>query len=91
MRREGLVVDAPSSDARERAIQASPRLDELRQAISGQWVATALAASSLDAELSVPLQHIVEEAISALVRRPFAARIYEAREAVTPPANTGEQ
>jgi DNA-binding MarR family transcriptional regulator len=78
MHRAGLVRHRPSNDARERAIEPTAKLEEMRAAINRQWRATAQAASALDAELPTPLAKTIEEAIAALEQTSFAERIGKA-------------
>ena len=78
MARDGLVELTPGEDARERIVALTPRAQAMLPALRRQWDATAEAAASLDAELSAPLSKVAAEAIQALERRPFAARIAEA-------------
>ncbi len=44
------------------------------------WAATSAAAASLDADLPYPLSATLAQAIEALQRQPFSARIRAARE-----------
>lgn len=75
MARDGLVSLKPGQDARERIVVLTPRTEAMIPALQRQWAATRAAAFQLDAELSASLSGILEEAIAALDRRSFGARI----------------
>lgn len=78
MAREGLVALTPGADARERIVVLTPATEAMIPALERQQAATNAAAAELDAELSAPLTEVLREAIAALHRRPFGARIAEA-------------
>jgi len=80
----GLVKLAPGSDARERIVMLSAAGKALVPELERRWAATNEAARALDAELSQPLSAVVQEAIAALERRPFAERIRHAAAASRP-------
>ena len=75
MRRAGLLVTRIGSDARERHVAMSAKLDEQLPQLRAQWRATTAAGDALDAELSQALTAVVDEAIAALERKPFRQRI----------------
>lgn len=75
MARVGLVSLKPGQDARERIVGLTSTTEAMIPALQRQWAATGVAASQLDTELSVSLSGLLEEAIAALDRRPFAGRI----------------
>lgn len=78
-----LVALKPGADARERIVALSARTRRMVPALQQQWAATHAAAAQLDAELSVPLSAVLAEAIAALNRRSFAARIGAAASAAS--------
>ena len=84
MNRDGLVALKPGQDARERIVALTPMTEAMLPALQRQWAATNAAAAQLEAELSVPLSTILGEAIAALDRRPFGARIAAAAETLAP-------
>lgn len=71
----GLVRLAAGSDGRERVVSLTSQAEAIVPALEHHWAATNAAAAALDAELSSPLSTVVAEAIAALERQPFAARI----------------
>jgi DNA-binding MarR family transcriptional regulator len=71
----GLVTLAPGSDGRERIASLTSAARAIVPALERQWAATNAAARALDDELTHPLIEIVNEAIAALERVPFSARI----------------
>lgn len=79
MVRAGLAELRPGNDGRERIAALTPAAVALLPALRRQWRATNAAADRLDAELSAPITAVLAEAIAALERRPFAARIDDAR------------
>lgn len=78
MARAGLVALTPGADARERIVVLTPATEAMIPALERQQAATNEAAAELDAELSAPLSEVLREAIAALHRRPFGARIADA-------------
>jgi MarR family transcriptional regulator, organic hydroperoxide resistance regulator len=85
----GLLEPAPgATDARTRPVQLSAHGRRLLPTLETAWQATTLAAQSLDAELPYPLSVLLEQAIQALNRRPFGARISAARKALKRKAST---
>lgn len=78
MAREGLVALTPGADARERIVVLTPATEAMIPDLERQQAATNAAAVELDAELSAPLTEVLREAIYALHRRPFGARIADA-------------
>lgn len=85
MHREGLITVEPGQDARQRLVRLSAKGSALMPQLQACWAATKAAADGLDAELPVPLSKCLADAIAALERRPFAARIRAARESATDP------
>lgn len=75
MAKDGLVVLAPGADARERIVVPTPKTAAMVPALERQWAATNAAADQLDAELSASLTALLIEAVAALDRRPFGARM----------------
>ncbi|MDO9609688.1 MAG: helix-turn-helix domain-containing protein [Brevundimonas sp.] len=86
MAREGLVALTPGADARERIVVLTPATKAMIPALERQQAATNAAAAELDAELSAPLTEVLREAVDALHRRPFGARIADAAKTRTEPA-----
>lgn len=83
MTRHGWVKVGGTEDGRERVVALSRSAERALPELEQCWKATAKAAKSLDAELSYPLSALLEEAISALHRRPFGDRLASARRAKT--------
>lgn len=75
MAARGLVALEPGKDGRERIVALTAAAQKLVPVLERQWAATNAAAEALDAELSHPLLALVNEAIAALERAPFSARI----------------
>ncbi|WP_395942774.1 MarR family transcriptional regulator [Brevundimonas sp.] len=86
MNREGLVALTPGADARERIVVLTPVTEAMIPALQRQQAATNAAAAELDAELSAPLTEVLHEAIAALRRRSFGARIAEASRDLSDPS-----
>ena len=81
MARAELVVLQSGRDGRERIVALTPKTEGMLPMLEQFWAQTSAAAAELDAELSAPLSGALEEAIAALAREPFAARISRAVEA----------
>lgn len=75
MAERGLVTLAPGRDGRERIVALTPAARAMVPALERQWAATNAAAHALDDELAHSLLAVVDQAIAALERTPFAARI----------------
>lgn len=81
MLRAGLVRTRPgTTDARERQVSLTPAGRRLLPRLASLWANTAAAARALDAELPHALADAVEQAIAALERAPFRARIRRQRD-----------
>ena len=78
MEKLGLVSLGEGGDARERIVALTPAAEAMIPWLERQWAATNTAAQVLDEELSAPLSDLLQEAIAALERRPFAQRIEQA-------------
>jgi len=74
----GLVAVRLGVDARERIVSLTPDAERLLPALRAQWAATEAAARSLDADLSVPLSAVLEQAIRHLEKRSFDERMRDA-------------
>jgi DNA-binding MarR family transcriptional regulator len=86
MSRDGLIEMQVGSDARERIVALSPAALAMLPILESQWAITNAAAQTLDDELSMPLSQLLREAIDALERQPFKARMSQARTSLkTPP------
>ena len=79
MSRDGLIEMQVGNDARERIVALSPAAMAMLPALETQWAITNAVAQALDSELSMPLSQLLREAIDALERRPFKARMSEAK------------
>ncbi len=80
MSKEGLVsAQAGPADGRQRLIRFTEQGRALLPQLQACWQATGAAAAALDAELETPLSQALGEAVAALERKPFGARIAEAR------------
>lgn len=74
-----LTVAAGGEDGRQRVVRLSAAGEALLPQLRVRWQATKSAADSLDAELALPLSACLEQAIAALERRSFGARIRDAQ------------
>lgn len=74
-----LTVAAGGEDGRQRVVRLSAAGEALLPELRVRWQATKSAADSLDAELAFPLSACLEQAIAALERRSFGARIRDAQ------------
>lgn len=80
MVKEGLVSTEPGAeDGRQRLVRLSAAARELLPRLQESWEATAAAAASLDAALSMSLSRTLELAVQALEAKSFNERITEAR------------
>lgn len=83
MIRDDLVTSERSpADGRLRFIHLTERGRASMPRLAACWQATAAAAAALDAELSMPLTQLVDEALQALQRESFGQRIQSARAAI---------
>lgn len=80
LKEELIAITASPADARQKLVQLAPRGRALLPQLQRCWAATGAAAASLDAELAYPLSDLLAQAIEALGRQPFGARIGQARE-----------
>jgi DNA-binding MarR family transcriptional regulator len=88
MVKDGLVVTTPGEDARERVVRLTPKAEGLLPVLAAEWEATVKAAAALEAELSVPLSRVIDEALAALRRRPMRRRILDATPDLTRPSGS---
>jgi hypothetical protein len=65
----------------------SPAALEMLPALESQWAITNAAARTLDNELSLPLSQLLREAIDALERQPFKARMSQAKASLDAPGS----
>lgn len=79
MSRDGLIEMQVGDDARERIVALSPAALAMLPTLETQWAITNAAAQALDSELSMPLSQLLREAIDALERQPFKARMGQAK------------
>ena len=87
MLKAGLLASEPGAlDGRQKMISLSAQGRALLPQLQQCWQATAAAARSLDADLPYPLSDALANAIAALERQPFGARIRAARGADAPAA-----
>ena len=82
-----LSAKSGQEDGRQKLIRLTTKGRELLPKLTLCWQATAMAASSLDAELPFPLSRVLENAISALTLKSYGTRISEARAALTTDAS----
>lgn len=83
MIKQGLIsAEAGPDDGRQRLIRLTSKGQELLPKLQVCWQATAMAAGSLDAELSFSLSQSLADAIVALASKPYGVRIREARAAL---------
>ncbi|MFC5742171.1 MarR family winged helix-turn-helix transcriptional regulator [Dyella tabacisoli] len=74
------VKGGRSGDGRERIISLTAGAGRKVALLERCWAATYIAATELERDLSVPLSQVLHEAIEALERRPFSARLQSANE-----------
>lgn len=79
MLKDGLLTVEPGADARQKMIRLSEQGRALIPALQRCWQATALASSSLEADLPFSLTDVLAAAIEALASKPFGERIRDAR------------
>ena len=80
MIRDGLVSSERGTvDARQRRVRLTDHGRALMPRLQACWQATAAAAATLDADLTMPLSQLVDEALQALQRQSFGQRIHAAR------------
>ncbi|MFA0813045.1 MarR family winged helix-turn-helix transcriptional regulator [Microbulbifer epialgicus] len=77
MIKQGLVRVSSGEDARERKIRLTRKGSALIPGLRQQWVATLEAEKSLNAELSVSLPELLGDAIRALEKRSYLARMQQ--------------
>lgn len=75
MQRAGYVEVARGEDKRQQVVSLTPRAASMIPTLEQMWEIVNDAAQELDAELVYPISQVVEGAIVALERRPFADRI----------------
>ena len=75
MVRDGLVDVETGADKRSQVVSLTTRATTMIPTLLRMWQVVNEAADELDGELVCPLSQVVEEAISALERRPFKDRI----------------
>jgi DNA-binding MarR family transcriptional regulator len=68
-------------DGRQRVVRLTKHGRALMPRLQACWQATATAAAALDADLTMPLSQLVDEALQALQRESFGQRIQCARAA----------
>jgi len=78
MVRTGWLRAEAGADGRERILSLTDEARVLVPQLQRRWASTANAARTLDAELAVPLERVLREALTALQRRSFDARLAEA-------------
>ena len=80
MIKDGIVsVEASPLDARQKMIRLTQQGRDLIPQLTMCWQATAIAATSFEADLPFPLSEVLDSAIRALAHKPFGERIREAR------------
>ncbi len=80
MLKAGLItVEAGVPDGRQKVVRLSEKGQALVPGLQLCWQTTELAASTLEAELPMPLMVALEAAIAALEQKSFGARLHEAR------------
>lgn len=79
MERDGLITVRRGQDRRERLISLTDKARAMLPALQAQWTATAVAAASLDEDLSVDLEKLIAAALGCLDDRSFLARMRGAR------------
>jgi DNA-binding MarR family transcriptional regulator len=77
-------------DGRERIVSLTASAKRKVASLEHCWAATSIAAAELDRSLSVPLSQVLQEAIEALDRRPFSARLQSATANLKKREKTGD-
>ncbi|WP_266171191.1 MarR family winged helix-turn-helix transcriptional regulator [Dyella subtropica] len=67
-------------DGRERIVSLTAHAERKVTSLEHCWAATSIAAADLERGLSAPLSQVLREAIDALERRPFSARLQSAHQ-----------
>lgn len=81
MAKKNLVtISVSKKDSRQKQIGLSAKGQSMMAQLEKCWQATAIAAETLDKELHIPLSVIAEQAIEALEKRSFLARIKQAHQ-----------
>lgn len=81
MEKKGLVtISVSQKDSRQKQISLSAKGKSMMTQLEKCWQATAIAAENLDSELQIPLSLVAEEAIQALEKQSFLARIKQAHQ-----------
>jgi DNA-binding MarR family transcriptional regulator len=80
MEQVGFVLLTPGRDRRQKLVSLSPDGKAVADRLAPLWSAVDRAASSLEQELSVRLDGVLDEALGALERRSFKMRIKEKME-----------
>ena len=78
MVKRGLVSSEAGKDGRERIIQLTPKGQDMMPKLRAQWAATQQAALALEQEIGLPLHDALAEAISAVEKTSFRARLSRA-------------
>lgn len=79
-KKELVTISVGKKDSRQKQISLSTKGKSMMAQLEKCWKATAIAAETLDNELQVPLTRIAEEAIEALEKQSFLARIKQAHQ-----------
>ncbi len=79
-KRELVNISVSRKDSRQKHISLSVKGNSMMAQLEKCWKATAIAAATLDNELQIPLSLIAEEAIEALEKQSFLARIKQAHQ-----------
>lgn len=82
--RDWVAPQTDPADARRRLYAPSAKAREALPCLQAIWATTGGAAKTLDAELSMPLSALLDEAIAALRRRSFPQRRRDAAAALLP-------
>lgn len=82
MVRAGWLRTEAGIDGRERRLSLTDEAHALVPQLQQRWACTAHAARTLDDELAVSLERALREALAALQRRPFDARLADAARAI---------
>lgn len=75
MRKEKLVDDAPSEDARTRRIKLTAKARKTMPFLKAEWRATESAIADLEREIPYAMTKVVDDIHAALARKPFALRL----------------
>ena len=84
MERKGLVELQKGSDARERIVRMTAKMEAMIPALQWHWDIAVAVTMGIDADLSTPISTVMLEAIDALNANPYAMRFRRVAETMPP-------